>query len=1000
MMVRYLIVFFNYCIMNFWLKVKKDYILENFNELLNYLRYYPYDAGNALENGDFKSTLDCMMELCYDLAAQFDSLPLDNEGLERPDVELTVRLLGATLLAASKCGMDCAPLIVKLATVLISEVKLTEVLDNALWKLLPGAMAGCRLQRAGFGWSDLVQKDFSISIFAHKFVNSTLGEIRVAKYFEKEGLLMLTDSGVSLTPTMNLAQRSRRNMAPLFDLGGHMVIDLPREEVEPVSDFADAYTTINQLGHMQPGVKPSPVRTIHSYVDGQNAFIRVTGVFKEASNRYRIEAVTIDPNYEKISGPVRIETPQRFRPSRENICAAIQPGNILCATIGIRKDSVRFDLSGTFEDFYRAYCKANLENLLVWAIYDCDYETGTQWITSDGARIGVDNSKMDALSEEDYDYIHTLSEEGKPVALRTYMQINHTRRPDAFYIYAQPELSVGDPGADDLFSREDADRCMAEEFMELARQRAEEILNATPQARPVSDAGIAAMGRLLWREVESFDLGTLQRLVRLGGAEMLMRLIGREDECEFLRLERRFLSRAVDFAQSKPVASLPEGVETRRSKLYGDVVRALQKYKNPTDPGVAVVSSSDGDISLPRIEALVDASNSIVGIVGAAELNNIKKAIAHALDVDDEYQSILSDRTYYGVENVSLEFKQSLVFPPLNRRRFTNTAADPDLQKWAILKAICAFLNSRTGGELILGVNDGGYAEGLDNDIRTLVGSGRISEANMDHYILYLQRIVDTAFTDFPGEAQPRDVTSLNVSYRGEVNPEGKQILHVQVQPYAYGAVKFVQTPPEGYAEAYVRRSGSSVPLTPELRVAVDQYKLATVNDKFSDMAILRSARDSRNIVRLKSYNSASGVADRDIEVYKLWEDRGFVYGYDVNIKRAGVFKQSRWQSIDILDKKWTVPRCPVDIELDPFGMSIDDATAREVEVLLTRYAAQLLGEEYPDAVIKPNTDRRTCNRYPRRLICRVSSPDGLLRFCRGLPDDTLLPPDLTFDNI
>lgn len=982
--------------MNFWLKVKKDYILENFNELLNYLRYYPYDAGRALDNGDFKSTYDCMTELCGDLAAKFNDLPLDNEGRERPDVELTVRLLGATLLAASRCGEDCTPLIVKLTTVLISEAKLTEVLDNALWKLLTGAMAGRPLQRVGYNWSDLIQKDITISIFAHKFVNTVLGDSPVAKYYEKNGLLMLTDAGVSLTPTMNLTQRSRRNMAPQFDVGGRMVIDVPREEVETVRGFAEAYRTLNRLGHMQPGIKPSPVRTVGTYADGQNACIRVTKLLKEASNRYRVEAETFDPNYEKISGVVKVETQARFRPSRENIFAVLEVGSILYATINIRRDAVKFDIFNTFEDFYRDYCKENFENCLVWAVYDCEYETGTQWITSEGARIGVDNSKLDGLSVEDYDYIHALSNEGKPVAMRTYMMINRTKRPEAFYIYAQPELSAGDPGPDDIFTREDADRAMAEEFLEYSRQRAEGILNAAPQARAISDEGIAAMGRLLWREVENFDLGTLQRLVRLGGAEMLMRLLGRETDCDFLRLERRFLARAVAFAQNRPVAPIPADPTQRRAKLYGDVVVALQKYKNPTDPGAAIVSPSDGgDVSLPRIEALVDASNSIAGIVGAAELNNIKKAIAHALDVDDEYQSILSDRTYYGVENVSLEFKQSLVFPPLNRRRFSNTAADPDLQKWSILKAICAFLNSRTGGELILGVNDGGYAEGLENDIRTLVGFGRINEANMDHYILYLQRIVDTAFTDFPGEAQPRDVTSLNVTYRGEINPEGKQILHVMVQPYAYGAVKFIQTPPDGYVEAYVRRSGSSVPLTPELRVTVDQYKLETVNDKFSDMAILRSARDGHNIVRLKSYNSASGVADRDIEVYKLWESRGFVYGYDVNIKRASVFKQSRWQSIEILDKRWTAPHCSVDIELDPFGMSIDDATAREVEVLLTRYAAQLLGEEYPDAIIKPNTDRKTSDRYPRRLLCRVSSPDGLLRFCRGLPADTLLSPNL-----
>ena len=56
-----------------------------------------------------------------------------------------------------------------------------------------------------------------------------------------------------------------------------------------------------------------------------------------------------------------------------------------------------------------------------------------------------------------------------------------------------------------------------------------------------------------------------------------------------------------------------------------------------------------------------------------------------------------------------------MVYPPDNHMK-----ADEFAQNTNIMKAICAFLNSTTGGTLYLGVNDQGYVVGIDNDMKYL----------------------------------------------------------------------------------------------------------------------------------------------------------------------------------------------------------------------------------------------------------------------------------------
>ncbi|MBQ3636566.1 MAG: ATP-binding protein [Bacteroidales bacterium] len=95
--------------------------------------------------------------------------------------------------------------------------------------------------------------------------------------------------------------------------------------------------------------------------------------------------------------------------------------------------------------------------------------------------------------------------------------------------------------------------------------------------------------------------------------------------------------------------------------------------------------------------------------------HGVQDAAAALTDKINEKLKIAKDVTklvYLGAESQTLEFKTSMVFPSHNSMR-------PDRQKQTmhILQRICGMMNGQ-GGKLYVGVNDQGYACGLDADFR------------------------------------------------------------------------------------------------------------------------------------------------------------------------------------------------------------------------------------------------------------------------------------------
>ena len=97
--------------------------------------------------------------------------------------------------------------------------------------------------------------------------------------------------------------------------------------------------------------------------------------------------------------------------------------------------------------------------------------------------------------------------------------------------------------------------------------------------------------------------------------------------------------------------------------VWQRIISELNRSKHPESRTLTTEVRDNQDASINK---LIDASNSLIGIINETELNNIKKSIAQKLGVDDEYVAINADRTFYGEESSTLELKKSIVFPPVN----------------------------------------------------------------------------------------------------------------------------------------------------------------------------------------------------------------------------------------------------------------------------------------------------------------------------------------------
>lgn len=818
----------------FWLKIRKDYVYGNFEAMADYLRRYNFNP--LVPNPEFLDTLKCLEEMTHELLHLLQTTP-PFRPLELPHpTAFYARLLGVFILAEMKRKVSPRVPVLTLFELMLrargekGAPLVSEDVWDTLWKNTMALGRRAQLRNPGFTWADLADAErFNLLLFINKLPLMVFSEGEDAVFLnEEKGLAMLTSTDQLMLSSMRPDQINMADSATLYDLDGDVSMRVPRKEAKRVKDFPDlveaCLTALREMARMRAGSQSAAAGTgtgtgdliplrVHRLANPLVVGVTLPGMGEEQEGKVWFEQLAARPNIDVLRTYMRVDD--------------------LIVAQRSTSTEFAFDVTGPLEDFYRRQAQA-LCGKDIPAVLEYSSPQGMQWVTADGVRLFVHKNAQ--CSQQERDHMEQAADDGRPCMLRAFYKPN-IGKDGSFSMYANVSALREQEHIDDHepFTLEDADKNFMDDFLSFCEDEFGTLRTRAEKSRPIEPDVLTLLSRLLFHMAENLPTGPTDSLKFITSIWALAQITDQTQLIDFLKFRLEYLRRRVAFAaggsheDGKPLQVAPSIKDIPEVAHAQNVLEELSQFRNPSLENAGLPPIGQADLS-KQLAMLVHASNSLSQVISMSELSNVKLSIARLLGVEEAFRPLLPNRTYYGQESDSLELKSTLVFPPLNRRRSKTIHADPDLQKWAILKAVCAMLNSRSGGDVLIGVDDRtSFACGVEQDIQWLFQHKFISTPNMDHYTVYVRNIINYSFRRAGEEEYDTDITKPNIDYITEKSEEGIEILRLHIRPYRQAVVEIgggrLSEPPAGYSRSYVRTHGASEPVTEGLLARILTYK-------------------------------------------------------------------------------------------------------------------------------------------------------------------------------
>lgn len=952
----------------FWLEVRKEYVVDNFENLLRYLRLYNYKIDEETSDNDFDKSYLCLGQVVTDLTGDMALCNLSSSASNvwNQNESLHLRMIATYLLASDKKHQQDHNVLLLLADYLL----LNSYCDNSqvlseIQLLAYEAAIGAPVVRYGFSWDDLTKENFTPYILATKLSQTQFGKAPESPYwyYEGRGLLRMENNHIALV-NMNLCQYQKTQVTKQIEVNSYLDIMTKKYERSNKTEFPGLFQLSRDLYNEQQKVQPSPICKPKEYMPEDELIVKVTFVDGD------VQAESIDPKYEKVKGKVFITNNFCFIP-KEHWWQVLRVGDYLKVK-RIEEMGYVFSLDDSFDNFYETQGKAAVHDSCD-AVFFEEFNGGIRCITRDGLLVNIFGESLSTMDEK------------RPIKVL----VKGCKRDKNHHVVLNAEFAYVDtPDDDSLIGKDfidDAQQWLIEQFIEYC-EPSEIPTSDKTVGSVISSEAVSLLSHILFKESQLVT-DTYERYNRLLAARMIAFMAGNQYDCAWLSHELNYQNSIIKFSMGESVKTLylPENIELsgdKRIKRESDVIQKLECYIDERfEPERQRNTFTTEDIDY--LDQLIKASNTLNGKIELCEINRIKRSIASFLGVGDIYQNIYRDLTYYGEESDTLEFKTSVVFSQ-------NMRPDLSTQKWTILKTICGFLNTVSGGELLLGVNDKGYSSDLRQDLEWLYKNQKITEMSMDKYRLFVKYMIDHAFMDEENTIRGGDITATRIRLLIEKNDEGMELLRIQVQPYEYGIICLDDKleRPEHIKESYYRTSGATIPMTREIKKTILEKKIQFSADRdIRMMLLLRQACKERKQVILRGYTSKSGTKDRNVEVYQILTKQQVAITYDIDKKEIREYKISRIRSVDITGQNWKYAHKHRNLRIDIFNIMENPKNAPvRVKLKLSNLAYNLIREEYPASldVLMDNTEDDK-ELYPMMLKTEVFSLMGIGRFYLGL---------------
>jgi len=912
-----------------WLDLKKEYIDDNFEKLLPYLR----EAGKN-KDSFYEKTIDLMRQrvrlLVDDIAQR--TLPTDEEVIEKR--EFNVRLLAAWLLVGAEDDSH------RIFLAMLGELR--HLVPKFSEELLDTALQALRFEKVsdpGLKWDDIMH--FSSEIFTYKVINQHKFIVPRMKerWWSGMGSVCQTKDCLWLSSdTEEKAQKVLESMSVCIDEPhGIKVLPAGKEKLKQslqndftaLSDFVDTF--IDEI--KRKGPKKKTAKRLLSYSEGDEVTVRVVGV---QGNTVTVE--TTNPSYNRLIGPLVFSMSSVLYYYKEMFAKWLKKGYFIPVHVKSMADQ-SFTLEKTFVDFIVTDCEEH--DLGGDAVLSKLIDTSQRqyvWINQNGIPIYTD---------KDSDYMKG-----------SFAMVQATESGSG-NLRGKITGEIIEPSDETFYENEVRDFCI-QAFCYNSGDDGEPEAEEKP-ASGLDSVVIGLLARQLFAH-QKLLMKPSERIKLLAIARILSEMTSDIAASEYIEFANSYLRSLVMFSRDEDLSSvklkLPTGCEDSASALKRiAVVQLLRQWGKDGDEEELIRYAKDfeeTDPALSRIARIIQTSNSMQEIVTGASINVLKREIIKVLQLETTSEGDVESENgiYLGVESGSVEFKESVVYPPNY-----NMMPNETMQIRNILKGICAFLNSPSGGTLYLGVSDHGYVKGIQNDLDYL----RIST---DTYMRV--HIQDPA----------KQLLGLDaIAYMRMELMYDEQVVAIHVDPHPYRIVEL-----EG--KAYLRINAESREMSDFMRQQMLSKKVFTHQELAANLSLLQQSMQNQKVAVLHRYASSNSgtVQDRIVEAYDIYPDSNIVVCLDLKDKKCKCFNLSRIGYVEIKDDPWANKALHSPIKVDAFHMSGDKQITCCLDLDLMAY--NLLCEEYPKAK-EDATKAKDENHWI--LNAKVYNVAGIGRFVVGL---------------
>lgn len=923
-----------------WFDLRKEYIDDNFDNLLIYLK-------NGQKDAFWQETINLLIQRVYGLIEELSNRCIFeevDEGKDTSSKTFNVRLLASFLLTKPHDELSLEAFLA-----LINELgSLTPKFSEQSHIITKELLTKDGISHLGINWDDIIS--FQPERFAHcVFNNTTFDRLRTKPIiYEQHGTAFLTSNGIYLT-SGNCEEGKRliksgtdsikiENYCALKTESSRKLKLSEENDLSAISEF------INSFIESQKKKTPSNKKSLYEYSDGDTAIVQVT----EIDNQGVLHVKTIDTDFLPICGVIKYELPSLFYYNTNSLYLYFKVGDVLKATVTSISDRT-FSIENQLKDFFVQDAKDIYgagEDMLAKLI-DVKPNQHYGWINNSGIAVFTKYTGEYEIGDLAWLHINQYQQQGKYRGKIDAEIENKAEETEEF---------------DEKMYRHECIRAFAESTQ-------------TPEKK--NDEDFVYMNhfvlKLLFRQFFIYQQ-TLpkpnDRFRYLANAQVMATLVGDELSASYIKFCTTYLRVLVQFAQGKDFSAVrleaDDEFKTSESALIRlSIVELLQEYgkkENSVTLARAIENFKESRPLISLLARLIQTANSAQGILSDSTINLIKREITKTLSVETENNTDIEDNssTFLGVESDIVEFKTSMVFPANN-----NMQPNQKEQTENVFRAVCAFLNSPNGGTVYLGVNDAGHVVGLENDLKYL------NYSSLDTYARLC--VQDPLIKCFGKDAV--DYVKIDSQYEG-------QILAIKVAPHPYRIVEL-----NGIAYRRMNAESREMSETQKEQLIASRCLKDREKDITRTIFNLQHAMSSKKCVILHGYASSNSgtIADREVEPYEVLPKDGIVICFDREKKATRIFNFSRIRYVEVLkEKNWEYSKLHTHVEVDAFHMHMTGEKSYKIRLQLDLMARNQLIEKYP----KTEKDI-SCNGDENVYIysTKVYSLQYIGRFYIGLAD-------------